>query len=89
MQNLIKTKVINMLGNKNLKAMLQIALEGQDEGVDDIINDVVPLWKNDSNYRFLYATPSSYLNSPNTPSVSDVSCSFEAVDTNSNGMQIS
>ena len=27
-QNLIKTKVGNMLGNKNLKAMLQIALKG-------------------------------------------------------------
>jgi hypothetical protein len=62
-----------------------------DEGVDDIIGDVVPLWKNfDSNYQFLYADPSSYLNSLNTPSVSDVSCSFGAIDTNySNGMQIS
>jgi hypothetical protein len=32
-----------MLGNKNLEAMLQIALEGPKEGVDDIISDVVPL----------------------------------------------
>ena len=53
------------------------------------INDVVPLWKNDSNYRFLYANPYSYLNSPNTPSVSDVSCALRAVDTNNNGPQIS
>jgi hypothetical protein len=60
-----------------------------DEGVDDIISDVVPLWKNVSNYQFLYANPSSYLNSLNTPSVSDVSCSFGAIVTNSNGMQIS
>jgi hypothetical protein len=29
------------------------------------------------------------LNSLNTPSVSEVSCSFGAVDTNSNGMQTS
>jgi hypothetical protein len=60
-----------------------------DEGVDDIISDVVLLWKNVSNYQFLYANPSSYLNSLNTPTVSDVSCSFGAVDTNSNGLQIS
>ena len=51
-QNLIKTTVRNMLGNKNLEAMVRIALEGPDEGVDDIISDGVPLWKNDSNYRF-------------------------------------
>ena len=60
--------------------MLRIALEGLDEGVDDIISDIVPLCKNDSKYRFMYANPSSYLNSPNTPSVSDVSCSFGVVD---------
>ena len=31
-QNLIKTKVRNRLGSKNLEAMLQIALEGQMRG---------------------------------------------------------
>jgi hypothetical protein len=31
-QNLIKTKVRNRLGSKNLEAMRQIALEGPDEG---------------------------------------------------------
>ena len=41
------------------------------------------------NTIFLYANPSSYLNSPNTLSVSDVSCSFGTVDTNDNGTQIS
>ena len=40
-QNLIKIRVRNMLGSKNLEAMLQIALEGPDEGIGDIINDVV------------------------------------------------
>jgi hypothetical protein len=35
---------------------------------------------------FLYANPSFYLNYPKTPSVSDVSCTF---DTNNNGTQIS
>ena len=75
-QNSIKSKGRNRLGSKNLEAMLQIALEG----VDDIISDDVPLWKNDSLYRFLYVNPSSYLNSPNTLSVSDVSCSFGAID---------
>ena len=30
--NLIKTKARNRLGSKNLKAMLDIALEGLDEG---------------------------------------------------------
>jgi hypothetical protein len=77
------------LGTKNLEAMLRIALEGLDEGVDDIMNDVLPLGKNDSRFRFLYADPSSYLNSLNTPSASDVSCSFGVVDTNNNDIHIS
>jgi hypothetical protein len=87
--NLIKTKVRNKLGSKNLDAMLRIALEGLDEEVDDIIGDTIPRWKKDNKYRFLYANPSSYLNSPNTMSASDVSCSFGAIDTNGNGTQIS
>jgi hypothetical protein len=86
---LIKTKFRNKLGSKNLDAMLRIALEGPDEEVDDIIGDAIPLWKKDSKYRFLYANPFSYLNSPNTVSVSDVSSSFGAIDTNGNGTQIS
>jgi hypothetical protein len=69
--------------------MLWIALEWLDEGIDDIISDAIPLLKNDNEYHFLYVNPSSYLKSPNTPSVSDVSCSFGAVDTYSIGMQIS
>jgi hypothetical protein len=57
-QILIKTKVGNMLDDKNLEAMLRIALEGPDEGVDDIISDVVvPLQKNDGNYRFCMLIP--------------------------------
>jgi hypothetical protein len=88
-QNLIKTKIINKLGSKKLDAMMCIALEGLDEEVDDIIGDVIPLWKKDNKYRFLYANPSSYLNYPNTVSVSDVSCLFGAIDTNGNGTQIS
>jgi hypothetical protein len=87
-QKLIKTKVRNRLGSKNLDAMLRIALEGPDEEVDDIIGDTIPLWKKDSTYRFLYVNPSSYLNSPNIVSVSDVSSSFGVIDTNSNGTQI-
>ena len=69
--------------------MLRIALEGPNEGIDDIINDDVPLWENDNNHRFLYVDPSSYLNSPNTPSVSDVFCSFGVVDTSINDTHIS
>jgi hypothetical protein len=38
-QKLIKTKVRNRLGSKNLNAMLRIALEGPDEEVDEIIGD--------------------------------------------------
>ena len=71
-RDLIKTKVRNKLGSKNLDAMMRIALEGPDEGVDDIIGGAIPLWKKDSKYRFWYTNPSSYLNSPNTVSVSDV-----------------
>ena len=78
-QTLIKTKVRNRLGSRNLDAMLRIALEGPDDEVDDIICDAIPLWKKDNKYHFLYANPSSYLSSPNTMSVSDVSCSFGAM----------
>ena len=89
MRNLIKTKVKkNRLDSKNLDAMLWIAFEGSNEGVNDIIGDTIPLSKKDSVYRFLYANPSSYLNSPNTLSVSDVYCLFGAIDTNGNHMQI-
>jgi hypothetical protein len=84
-QKLIKTKVRIRLGGKNLDAMLRIALEGPNEEVDDIIGDAIPLWKKDNKYRFLYANPSSYL----TVSVSDVSSSFGAIDTNGNDKQIS
>ena len=87
--NLIKTKVRNRLCSKNLDAMLRIALEGSYEEVDGIICDAIPLRKKDNKYRFLYANPSSYLNFPNTVSVSDVSCSFGAIDTNGNDTQIS
>jgi len=45
-QNLIKTRVRNRLGSKNLKAMLQMALKGLDDEVDNIINDAIPIWKN-------------------------------------------
>ena len=63
--------------------MLRVALEGPVEGIDDIIGDVVPLWENDCKYRFLYANPSSYLNSPNSL------CLFGVVDTNGSGTHIS
>ena len=63
-----------MLGSKNLKAMLRIALEGPYEGIDGIISDNVPLWKNDNKYCLLHANPSSYLNYLDTSNVSDVSC---------------
>ena len=87
-QKLIKTKVRNRLGNKNLDAMMRIALEGPDEEENDIIGDAIPLWKKDNKYHVLYANPSSYLNSPNIVRVSDVSSSFGVIDTNGNGMQI-
>ena len=51
-RNLMKTEVRNRLGSKNLDAMLRIALEGPNEGVDDIIGDAIPLWKKDNKYRF-------------------------------------
>jgi hypothetical protein len=88
-QKLIKTKVRNRLGSKNLDAMLRIALEEPHEEVDDVIGDTIPLWKKDNMIRFLYANLSSYLNSPNTMSVSDVSSSFGTIDTNGHGKQIS
>jgi hypothetical protein len=40
-RKLIKTKVTNRFGCKNLNVMLQIALEGPDEEVDDIIYPIL------------------------------------------------
>ena len=57
MQIWIKIKVRIMLDNENFNAMLRIALEGSNEGVDDIISDVVPLWKNGTNYLFSMLIP--------------------------------
>jgi hypothetical protein len=37
--------------------MLRIALEGPDEGVDDIISDDFPPWKNDNKYHFCMLIP--------------------------------
>ena len=42
-QNLIKTRVRNRLGSKNLEAMLQIALEGPDDEIDDVLCDAIQL----------------------------------------------
>jgi len=72
------------LGNKNLEAMLRIALEGPDEHVGDLVCDAIPLWKNDSKYRFLYANPASHLNARNGPSASDDFCSAGALDNGPN-----
>jgi hypothetical protein len=56
-QKLIKTKVRNRLGSKNLDAMLRIALEGPNEEVDDMIGGTIPLWKKDNKYRFCMLIP--------------------------------
>jgi len=53
--------VRNRLGNKNLEAMLGIALEGPNDNFDNIIQEAIPLWKNETKYRFLYANPSQYM----------------------------
>jgi len=77
------------LGNKNLEAMLQIALEGPNDEVDDVLCDTVLLWKNDSKYRFLYANPSSYLNGSGGLSVSSASFSSRALCIDGSGTQMS
>jgi len=77
------------LGNKNLEAMLQIALEGLDDEVDDVLCDVVFLWKNNSKYRFLYANLSLYLNGLGGFHVSSASFSFGVLYIDGSGTQMS
>jgi hypothetical protein len=73
---LIKSRVRNRLGSKNLEALLRIALEGPKE-FDDILQDAIPLWKNETKYKFFYANPSIYLSTPATSlSASNASSSF-------------
>jgi hypothetical protein len=36
-----------------LEAMLRIALEGPDETLPLIIEETIPLWKNETKYQFL------------------------------------
>ena len=54
--------------------MLRIALEGQDENFDNIIEEAIALWKNETKYQSLYATSSHYMFS-----ASDASCSITSV----------
>ena len=63
----------NKLGSKNLEAMLRNALEGPDENFDNIIKEVIPLWKTRTKYWFLYVNPSNYVSS-----ASDASCSVSS-----------
>ena len=44
-QNLIRTRVRNKLGSKNLEAMLRIILEEPDNFFDNITEEAIPLWK--------------------------------------------
>ena len=78
-QNLIKTRVRNRLGSKNLEAMLRIALEGPDDDAHDIICDAILLWKNDTKYRFLYSNPETHLNTVGRPSLSNTTYSSGAL----------
>ena len=48
---------------QNLEAILRIAWEGPDENFDNIIEEAIPLWKNGTKYRFLYASHSHYMSS--------------------------
>ena len=38
-------QVRNMLGSKNLEAMFRIALEGPNDNLDNIIEEVIPVEK--------------------------------------------
>ena len=64
----------NKLRNINLEAMLRVSLEGPNKNFDNIIEETIPLWKNRTNYQFLYANPSNYMSS-----ASDVSCLVTSV----------
>jgi len=57
-----------------------IALKGQDEHIGDIVCDAIPLCKNDSKYRFLFANHTFHLNAQSGPSTSDASCLAIAID---------
>ena len=63
----------NILGSKNLEAMLRIALERPDENFDNIFEEAISLWKSGTKYRFLYANPSLYVSS-----ASDAFCSVSS-----------
>ena len=49
------------VGNKNLEAIFRISLEGPFENFDKIIEETIPLWKNETMYPFPYANPSCYM----------------------------
>jgi hypothetical protein len=48
------------VGSKNLEALLRVALEGPEEEYDAILMDVIPMWKNETKYKFLYADLATY-----------------------------
>ena len=57
-----------------MEATLRIALKGPNENFDNIIEEAIPLWKNETKYRFLYANPSCYMSF-----ASDAFCSITSV----------
>lgn len=74
-QNLIKTRVRNRLGSKNLEALLRVALEGPEEEYDAILMDAILMWKNETNYKFLYANLATYLSGAATDPTTSTSTS--------------
>ena len=70
------TQVKNMLRRKKLESMLRIALEEP----YDIIEKAIPLWKNKTKYRFLYANLLHYISYANDASYSVMSPNYENVD---------
>ena len=54
--------------------MLRIALETSNKNFDTIIEEAIPLWKNETKYQFLYANPSLYMST-----TSGASCSITSV----------
>ena len=56
------------------KLCLIIALEGSNKNFDNIIEEAISVWKNETKYWLLYANPSCYMSS-----ASDVPCSVTSI----------
>ena len=56
----------------NLESMMRVAIEGPDNGFDDILASALDLWKDDAKFRYLHSNPKRYLSGASDDALEEV-----------------